>query len=411
MKILVLNCGSSSIKYQFLEMAGEPILLAKGLLERIGLSDSEFSQKTHDGREYSVVAYIPDHSVAISLLIEALTSKEHGVISNVNEIDAVGHRVVHGGEDFTKSVLINDQVKAKIKECIELAPLHNPANLKGIEAIDAIVPGIPQVAVFDTSFHQTMPKHAFIYGVPYEYYEKYKVRRYGFHGTSHKYVAQKACELLNLDINKSKLVTCHLGNGASITAVKNGQSVDTSMGLTPVEGLLMGTRCGGTGLGAILYIMGKENMGIKDVGNMINKKGGLLGISGLSPDMRDLSKAADNGNERAALAIEVFAYGVRKYIGSYTFAMGGVDAIVFTGGIGENSKHIREKICNGLDFIGLHFDVEKNNQVQGIAADISTPDSTVKCVVMPTNEELVIANDTKEILTNTHKCSCGNCLS
>ncbi|HBS86092.1 MAG: acetate kinase [Bacteroidetes bacterium GWF2_38_335] len=407
MKVLVLNCGSSSIKYQFLEMAGEPILLAKGLLERIGLKDGEFAHKTSDGKKHQVVVDIPDHTFGISILLEALTNKDHGVITSVKEIDAVGHRVVHGGEEFTKSVLINEQIKAKIKECIELAPLHNPANLKGIEAMEANAPGIPQVAVFDTSFHQTMPKHAYIYGLPYEYYEKYKVRRYGFHGTSHKYVAQRTAEFLGKDYNKLKIITCHLGNGASITAVKNGISVDTSMGMTPVEGLLMGTRCGDTGLGTFLYLIEKENMCYKDVNTLINKKGGLLGISGLSPDMRDLKQAADEGHERAALAIEIFAYRVKKYIGAYTMAMGGVDAIVFTGGIGENAKFIREMICSDMGFIGLHFDKDKNNQVQGVAAEISTPASTVKCIVMPTNEELVIATDTKEIVGKIGGCGCG----
>ncbi|MBN2683389.1 MAG: acetate kinase [Bacteroidales bacterium] len=400
MKILVLNCGSSSIKYQFLEMDGEPQLLAKGLLERIGLSDGEISHKTEDGRQFKKTLDIPNHTDGISLVIKALTDSSHGVIKDVNEIVAVGHRVVHGGEEFTKSVLINDKVKEKIIECIDLAPLHNPANIKGIEAMEEILPGIPQVAVFDTSFHQTMPKHAYLYGLPYEYYEKHRIRRYGFHGTSHKYVSLRASEFIRKDFKDCRIITCHLGNGASIAAVKYGESIDTSMGHTPVEGLIMGTRCGDTGLGAILYLMDKENLTLKEINDVINKKGGMLGISGLSPDMRDLSQAAISGHERAAVALDVFAYRVRKYIGAYAFAMGGVDAIVFTGGIGENAKLVRERICEDLEFYGIKFDISKNLEVQGIEAEISTSDSRIKVLVIPTNEELVIANDTKYIVGN-----------
>ncbi|MFH2143654.1 MAG: acetate kinase [Bacteroidota bacterium] len=398
MKILVLNCGSSSIKYQFLDMSGQPILLAKGLLERISLKDGELSHKRLDGKSYKTVVDIPDHTVGIRLVLEALTNPEYGVISHVNEIKAVGHRVVHGAEEFTTSVLINDAVKSRILQCCDLAPLHNPANLKGIEAMESSAPGIPQIAVFDTSFHQTMPKHAFIYGLPYEYYEKHRVRRYGFHGTSHMYVANETCKFLELDIKNSKIVTCHLGNGASLTAVKNGESIDTSMGMTPVEGVLMGTRCGDTGLGAIIFLMEKEGLDYKGVNNMVNKQSGLMGISGLSPDMRDLQNAARDGNERAALAIDVFVYKIKKYIGAYTFAMGGLDAIVFTGGIGENATMIREKVCCDMEFIGLKINKEINDKTFGQATLISTTDSRVKCVVMPTNEELVIATDTKNII-------------
>lgn len=398
MKVLVLNCGSSSIKYQFLEMNEEPQLLAKGLLERIGLSNGEMFHKTEDDRKFKKTLDIPDHTFGISLVIEALTDSAHGVISNVGEISAVGHRVVHGGEEFTKSVLINDKVKEKIIECIDLAPLHNPANIKGIDAMEEILPGIPQVAVFDTSFHQTMPKHAYLYGLPYEFYEKYRVRRYGFHGTSHKYVSIRACEFLGVEFKDARIITCHLGNGASIAAIRYGESVDTSMGFTPVEGLLMGTRCGDTGLGAILFLMEKENLNLKEINDVINKKGGMLGISGLSPDMRDLSQAAITGHERAAIALDVFSYRVRKYIGAYAFAMGGVDMVIFTGGIGENAKLVREKICENLEFFGINFDLNKNLEVQGVEAEISTPDSKIKCLVIPTNEELVIANDTKYIV-------------
>ncbi|MFH2094576.1 MAG: acetate kinase, partial [Bacteroidota bacterium] len=323
MKILVLNCGSSSIKYQFLEMAGEPELLAKGLLERIGINDGEITHKRMDGVTYKTVTDIPDHTVGIRLVLEALTNPEYGVIKSVEEIKAVGHRVVHGAEEFTKSVLINKAVKDKILECCDLAPLHNPANLKGIEAMEVSAPGIPQVAVFDTSFHQTMPKHAFVYGLPYEYYDKYRVRRYGFHGTSHMYVAREAAKFVGQDIKSLKIVTCHLGNGASLAAVKYGESIDTSMGMTPVEGVLMGTRCGDTGLGAIVYLMEKESLNFKELSNVVNKKSGLLGISGISPDMRDLQNAAKEGNERAQLALDVFIYKIKKYLGAYTFAMGG----------------------------------------------------------------------------------------
>lgn len=401
MKILVLNCGSSSIKYQFLDMTGEPVLLAKGLLERIGIKDGELSHKRTDGKSYKTVVDIPDHTVGIKLVLEALTNPEYGVIKDVDEIAAVGHRVVHGAEKFVKSVLIDKEVRDKILECCDLAPLHNPANLKGIDAMTKSAPHIPQVAVFDTSFHQTMPKHAYVYGLPYEYYEKYRVRRYGFHGTSHMFVAEEACIFLKLDYKKTRIVTCHLGNGASLAAVKNGESIDTSMGMTPVEGVLMGTRCGDTGLGAVIYCMEKESLDFKALNNVVNKKSGLLGISGISPDMRDLQNAAKEGNERAALAIDVFVYKIRKYIGAYAFAMGGIDIIVFTGGIGENATMIRERVCSDLEFFGLKINKKVNDATHGQAALISTDDSKLKCIVMPTNEELVIARDTKKIIALT----------
>ncbi len=398
MKILVLNCGSSSIKYQLLDMKNEAFLLAKGLVERIGISDGEISHKNHNGTIYKATDDIPNHTIGINLVLEILVDTEHGVLNDVNEIKAVGHRVVHGGEEFTKSILINDEVMNQIKECSDLAPLHNPANIMGIEAMKSIIPNVPQVAVFDTSFHTTMPNYAYLYGVPYQYYNKYKVRRYGFHGTSHKYVVNEASKFINRDIKDLKIVSCHLGNGASITAVKNGKSIDTSMGMTPVEGLLMGTRCGDIGLGAVLYIMEKEGFSYKEANNMVNKRCGLLGVSGISPDMRDLQNAAKEGHERAKIALDMFAYRVEKYIGAYTFAMGGLDMIVFTGGIGENATIIRHKICEHMSFIGLDFDKEKNKQIQGKAAEINKPNSKIKCIVMPTNEELVIARDTKEIV-------------
>ncbi|GAB4285712.1 MAG: acetate kinase [Marinilabiliales bacterium] len=398
MNILVLNCGSSSIKYQFLNMSDEPKLLAKGLVERVGLKDGEHTYKNENGNKVNVNVDIPDHTFGIKLVIEMLTNPDHGVIKNIEKIHAVGHRVVHGGEKFTSSVLINEEVKEMIKECIDLAPLHNPANLKGIEAMEKISPNIPQVAVFDTSFHQTMPKHVYLYGIPYEYYEKYKVRRYGFHGTSHSYVAKQSAELVGKRMEDLKIVTCHLGNGASITAVDRGKSVDTSMGMTPVEGLIMGTRCGDTGLGAILFLMEKEHLKYKEANEMVNKNGGLLGISGISPDMRDLQNAAAEGHERAAIAIDMFTYRIKKYIGAYGFAMGGLDMVVFTGGIGENSKIVREKVCSNLESFGLILDIEKNNMIMGKPAVISKPESKIYTVVMPTNEELVIANDTKTIV-------------
>lgn len=400
MKILVLNCGSSSIKYQLLDLNGDENLLAKGLIERIGINNSELTHKAVGKEKYKVVQDIPDHTIGIDLILKVLTSKEYGVIKNIEEIQAVGHRVAHGGEFFKKSSFVDKNVLVGIEKCIELAPLHNPANLKGIMSMGKLIPGIPQVAVFDTSFHQTMPAYSYLYGLPYSLYEKYKVRRYGFHGTSHKFVAQKACDILGLDFMKSKIVTCHLGNGASIAAVFNGQSIDTSMGFTPVDGLIMGTRCGSIDPGAILYLAKKENLNLEGVNKLINKESGMIGISGISSDMRDLETADQEGNERAKLALDMFNFRVLKHIGAYSAAMGGIDLIVFTGGIGENSSHVRGEVCSKLGYLGVNFDFQKNEGIRGEDAIISKTDSKTKVMVITTNEELVIARDTYNIVKN-----------
>lgn len=398
MKILVLNCGSSSIKYQLIDMANNADVLAKGLVERIGLEDAELTHQPKNKDKFKLVQSIPDHQVGINLILKSLVDPVHGVIKDVNEISAVGHRVAHGGENFKTSVLVTDSVKKDIEKCIELAPLHNPANLKGITSIEAIMPNIPQCAAFDTSFHQSMPKHAYLYAIPYEYYDKYRVRRYGFHGTSHKYVAQKACNILGSDIEKMKIITCHLGNGASVAAIKNGESVDTSMGFTPVEGLVMGTRCGDVDLGITLFLAEKEGLSIQQTNDLFNKKSGLIGVSGVSFDMRDIEKAEAEGNERAAVALKMFDYRVKKYIGAYAAAMGGVDLIIFTGGIGENACNVRKGVCEGLEFLGVDFDAEKNKGLRGVDAILTKDNSKTKVMVVTTNEELVIATDTYNIV-------------
>lgn len=398
MIVLVLNCGSSSIKYQLINMAEESQLLAKGLVERVGFTDAILTHKPEGKDRYETVTNIPDHTVGINLVLEALVDKKHGVISSLNEIKAVGHRVAHGGEFFTTSSLITDHVKSEIEKCIELAPLHNPANLKGITSMEKLLPEVPQVAVFDTSFHQTMPKYSYLYALPYEYYENYKIRRYGFHGTSHKFVAQKACKILGVDFSTQKIITCHLGNGASIAAIMNGKSVDTSMGFTPVEGLIMGTRSGDLDAGILLYIAEKENLSIKQVNDVINKKSGVHGISGLSSDMRDIEGAAASGNERAQLALDMYYYRVKKYVGAYAAAMDGVDLVIFTGGIGENDCLLREKVSCALDFMGIDFDVEANKGVCGKDKLLTKPNSRVKVMAITTNEELVIATDTANIV-------------
>ena len=398
MKILVLNCGSSSIKYQLFDINNEPKLLAKGLLERIGMSVSNLKHSATGKEAYKVSQEVPDHQVGILWILETLKHPEFGVIKDVTEIIAVGHRVVHGGENFSKSVLITSEVKLAIKKNCELAPLHNPANLKGILSLEKVLPNVPQVGVFDTSFHQTMPKHAYLYGIPYEYYKYRKIRRYGFHGTSHKYVAEKACKTLNRRIEDMKIITCHLGNGASIAAIKNGKSIDTSMGFTPVEGLIMGTRSGDLDLGILLFLMEKENLNLQAANDVINKKSGMLGISGISFDMRDIEDAAEKGNERAQLALEMYNYRVRKYIGAYAAAMGGLDLLIFTGGIGENSVIVRSGISKGFEYLGLEFDLDKNNKVSGVDAVISKDNSRVTVMMVTTNEELVIAQDTLRIV-------------
>ena len=396
MKILVINAGSSSLKYQLLDPETQQVL-AKGLCERIGI-DGKFTYKPA-GKEAIKEADVamPTHSEAIQAVLNALVDPKNGVIGSMKEIDAVGHRVVHGGEKFAKSVLITDEVMAAIEECNPLAPLHNPANIIGIKACQALMPGTPMVAVFDTAFHQTMPPVAYTYALPYEYYEKDKVRRYGFHGTSHKYVAGRAAAMLGKPIEELKLISCHLGNGSSVTAIKGGKSVDTSMGFTPLAGLPMGTRTGDIDAGILEYLMGKYNMGIKEMLNIMNKKSGVLGISGVSSDFRDLEAAGKEGNQRAALAVEVFEYGVKKLIGSYAAAMGGVDAVIFTAGVGENGGGNRANIVSGLEFMGIKIDPEKN-KLRGEEVDISAEGATVRTLVIPTNEELMIAMDTAELV-------------
>ena len=395
MIVFVVNCGSSSLKYQLIDMTKESVM-AKGLIERIGMDGSVLKHTPGSEEAVEINTEIPDHKVAIQLVIDALTNENHGVIKKMSEINAVGHRVVHGGERFTDSMLINSDVIAGIEACCEIAPLHNPPNLHGIHACMELMPEVPQVAVFDTAFHQTMPKTAFLYGLPYEMYVKYGLRRYGFHGTSHRYVAQKAAEMMGEHMSDLRIITCHLGNGASLTAIKYGKSVDTSMGYTPLEGLIMGTRSGEIDPAIIPFLMEKENLDAQQIDNFLNRRSGILGISGLSSDFRDLEQAANNGDERSQLAIDIFAYKVRKYIGGYVAAMGGVDAIVFTAGLGENSPFMREKICNGLEFLGTRIDPELN-KIRGKAREISVKRARTKIFVVPTNEELVIARDTKRI--------------
>ncbi|CUU09973.1 acetate kinase [Candidatus Kryptobacter tengchongensis] len=398
MKVLVLNSGSSSIKYQFIETSTREVL-AKGQVERIGMDDAVLTHIRADGDTVKISAEILDHNIAIEYVIAVLLSKNHGVIKDKSEIEAIGHRVVHGGETFSGSVLITDEVIEKIKENIELAPLHNPHNLRGILACKRLLPKTPQVAVFDTAFHQKMPEHAFIYGLPYELYKKYKIRRYGFHGTSHRYVSKRAGEILGVPFEQMRLITAHLGNGCSMSAVKYGISVDTTMGFTPLEGLLMGTRSGDLDPAVVLYIMSKEGLTMSEINALLNKHSGLLGISGISSDMREIINEMKNGNHRAKLAFEVFCYRVKKYIGAYAAVMGGVDAIVFTAGIGENSPDVRKKVCEGLEFLGIRIDDEKNNSPEKEKI-ITTDYSKVKVLVIPTNEELVIALDTAEIVSN-----------
>ncbi|NLY18236.1 MAG: acetate kinase [Clostridiaceae bacterium] len=397
MIILVVNAGSSSLKYQLFDMDKE-LVLAKGLCDRIGLPGSLIKHKTFDKRSAEKEIEMKNHKDAIAALIRVLTHEEYGVIKSLDEISAVGHRVVHGGEKFFKSVILDDEVMKAIKECVELAPLHNPPNITGIEACQHIMGNVPQVAVFDTAFHQTMPQKAYIYALPYEYYQKYKVRKYGFHGTSHKYVSERAAALLGSPYDKLKIVTCHLGNGSSIAAVDCGKTVDTSMGFTPLDGLPMGTRCGTIDPAVVTFLMNKENMSPEQMDTIMNKKSGVLAISGVSSDFRDLDNAVAQGNERAALALEVFAYSVKKFIGAYACAMGGLDVIVFTAGIGENNPQMRKNICAGLEFLGVEIDDEKNAE-RGFEIDISTEKAKVRTLVIPTNEELAIAKETKKLVS------------
>lgn len=397
MKVLVINAGSSSLKYQLIDMDTKTVA-AKGLCERIGIDGSKLTHKNKISDTETVFEKpMKDHSDAIAMVIDALVSPQCGVISSMQEIGAVGHRVVHGGETFADSCVIDDSVMDAIKDCIPLAPLHNPANIIGIEACAKLMPEVKQVAVFDTAFHQTMPKESFMYALPYELYEEKKIRKYGFHGTSHKFVSAEAAKLLGKPIEELKLITCHLGNGSSVSAVKNGKCVDTSMGFTPLDGVVMGTRCGSIDPAVVTYLIENCDMTAKEVDTMMNKKSGVLGVSGLSSDFRDLSEAMENGNKRAELAVNMFCYSVRKLIGAYTAAMGGADAVVFTGGIGENDAKFRMMITDGLDFIGVKIDSEKNN-VRGITKDVSSDDAKIKTLVIPTNEELMIALDTERLL-------------
>jgi acetate kinase len=400
MKVFVLNCGSSSIKYQLFDIEGEQYdLLAKGLLERVGIPNSELKHQPTGKDVYKVIQDVPDHTVGINLILEALMHKDHGVLKDKYEINAVGHRVVHGGEKFSGSVRITQEVIDMMEECVDLAPLHNPANLMGVYAITKLLPEVVQCGVFDTAFHHTMPEKAYMYALPYRMYETHKIRRYGFHGTSHRYVSKKAASILGMDYDKMNIITCHLGNGASIAAIKQGKSFDTSMGLTPVEGLIMGTRTGDLDAGVLLYLMAKENLDLKKANNLINKESGVYGISGVSSDMRDIENAAYAGHKRAMLALDMYDYRVLKYIGAYTVAMGGVDAIVFTGGIGENDFILRKEVCSNLHCMGAMIDEKKNDGLRGKDAVISTDNSKVKLLVVTTNEELVIAQDSYEIVS------------
>ena len=398
MNVLVINCGSSSLKFQLINAETEKVL-AKGLCERIGIDGRLTYQPAGGEKEKSDLA-MPTHTEAIQFVIDALTNEKTGVVKSLDEIGAVGHRLVHGGEKFASSVVITDEVKKAVEECNDLAPLHNPANLIGVAACEKLMPGTPMVAVFDTAFHQTMPEKAYMYGLPYEYYEKYKVRRYGFHGTSHRYVSRRACEFLGVPYEKQRIITCHIGNGGSITAIKDGKSIDTSMGLTPVEGLMMGTRCGDVDAGALSFIMEKENLDAHGLSSLVNKKSGVMGISGVSSDMREIEAAIAQGNERAKLALQMYDYRIAKYIGAYTAVLGGVDIIVFTGGVGENQTVTRATVCRQLEFMGVKIDEELNSTIHGKEADLSVPESKVKVVVIPTDEEYMIASDTQEILSN-----------
>ncbi len=394
--VLVINAGSSSLKYQLIDMDSN-IVLGTGICEKIGLKDSFIKHTSGDADSVKISTYMPDHNVSMKEVINLLIDPKIGVIASLEEITAVGHRIVHGGEKFKGSVVIDDEVMKVIEECVEIAPLHNPPNIVGIKACQETIPGVPMVAVFDTAFHQSIPEHAFIYGLPYEYYEKYKVRRYGFHGTSHKYVSQRVAEVMNRPVEELKIVTCHLGNGSSICAIKNGRSVDTSMGFTPLEGVPMGTRSGSIDPALVKYLMEKENLTISEVDSLLNKQSGALGISGISSDFRDIEDAANAGNARCKLALDLFCYRVKQYIGSYAAAMGGLDAVVFTAGIGENSPELRAQIVEELAFMGIKIDMDKN-ACRGKEVNVSTLDATVQTFVIPTKEELMIAMDTVKVL-------------
>ena len=396
MKILVLNCGSSSIKYKLFDMTTKEVL-AQGGIEKIGLVGSFLKLTLPNGEKKILEKDIPEHTAGIEFILNTLVSPEYGAIKSLDEINAVGHRMVHGGERFSESVLLNKEVLDAFIACNDLAPLHNPANLKGVNAVSAILPNVPQVGVFDTAFHQTMPDYAYMYAIPYELYEKFGVRRYGFHGTSHRYVSQRVCEFLGVDPKGKKIITCHIGNGGSISAIKDGKCIDTSMGLTPLEGLVMGTRSGDIDAGAVTFIMEKEGLNATGISNLLNKKSGVLGVSGVSSDMRELEAAVAAGNPKAILAEKMYFYRIKKYIGAYAAALGGVDIILFTGGVGENQANCRSEVCEGLEFMGVKIDLEKN-KVRGEEAIISADDSKVTVAVIPTDEELMIASDTLAIL-------------
>jgi len=401
-RILVLNCGSSSIKYQLID-TGINIALAKGVVSRIGLSDAVLNHRPFDRPQIKISGEILDHIMGIEHVVRALLSEDHGAIKNKSEIEAVGHRVVHGGENFSDSALITSEVLSQIRNCIDLAPLHNPHNIKGINAAQKIFPGLPQVAVFDTAFHQKMPPTSYIYGIPYILYKKYGIRRYGFHGTSHYFVAHRAAGLLRKDLEDLLMITCHLGNGASMTAIKDGKSVDTSMGFTPLEGLLMGTRSGDLDPAVILHMMAQEELSLHEAITLLNKHSGLQGISGVSSDMTDILEESRKGNKSAQLALDVYCYRIKKYVGAYAAALGGLDVLVFTAGIGENAPLIRKKSCEDLEFLGIEIDEKKNERTAKTEALISSPDSRVKVLVIPTNEELVIARDTQRIIKDVEK--------
>ena len=398
MIILVLNCGSSSVKYKLFDMSKQEVM-AQGGVEKLGLPGSFLKFTLPSGEKVVLEKELPEHNVAIQFILSTLTDNKYGCLKSLNEIDAVGHRVVHGGEKFSSSVRITNEVIGKVVECIDLAPLHNPPNLKGIRAMDAIIPGIPQVAVFDTAFHQTMPDYAYMYGLPYSLYKKYGIRRYGFHGTSHRFVSQRACDILGVPYEKQRIITAHIGNGGSITAIKDGKSIDTTMGLTPVEGLLMGTRCGDVDAGALSFIMDKEGMNAAGLSDLINKQSGVMGLSSISSDMREIEAAIEDGDKKAILTMNVYNYRIKKYIGAYAAALGGLDLLIFTGGVGENQWSTRTAVCREMEFMGIKLDEAKNDHMRGKEMVISTPDSKVTVMVVPTDEELTIAKDTLEILS------------
>jgi len=403
MKILVLNCGSSSVKYKLLDMVSKQEL-GSGIVEKIGMKGTFLKHSGMDGQTLLLNGEVMEHKLAVEYVLGVLTSEKHGCVKSLNEIDAVGHRVAHGGSKFNSSVLITDEVIQNIEACIDIAPLHNPPNLAGIRAIAELLPTVPQVAVFDTAFHQTMPDHAFMYAIPYALYTKYGIRRYGFHGTSHRYVTKRACEFLGLDYENCKIVSAHIGNGGSVAAISNGKSVDTSMGFTPLEGLMMGTRSGDVDLGVATFLMEKEMMNSSSVSTLFNRHSGLLGVSGVSSDMRDIEKAIGEGNERAKLAMDMYQYKIKKYVGSYAAALKGIDVLVFTGGVGENHASTREVVCDGLEFMGIELDKELNAKSRAKEIDLSTPNSKVKIVIIPTDEEFMIASDTFTIASSVVVC-------